>query len=248
MEVLDIFKGDAFTLASLTKAINAVDYVPGRIGQLRWFREEGIPSTFVIVEEDSETIRLVESQPRGGVPGVSSTEKRKARSFSVPHIPTMDKVLADEVQNVRAYATGQSPSDQLLMVQQLVERKLTKMRRRIEGTIEFHRIGALAGKILDADGTTTILDLFDAFEVEQQTHNFAFSTDATDVRGVVRAAQRKGQSALGADSTVTSGGGSGVSVAKIEPPIPLEPQALRKVRMRIIFNQRRNFILCLSRH
>src|SRR5687767_1943591 len=53
-------------------------------------------------------------------------------------------------------------------------------------------------------------------------------------------------SVLGADSMVTGGGGSDVSVGKIEPPSPVELQALRKERITMIFSQRRNFILCLS--
>src|SRR5207247_9195491 len=45
---------------------------------------------------------------------------------------------------------------------------------------------------------------------------------------------------------VTGGGGSDVSVGKIGPLNPVELQALRKARMTTMFNQRRNFMLCLS--
>ena len=53
---------------------------------------------------------------------------------------------------------------------------------------------------------------------------------------------------------VTIGGGRGVSVGKSGTLIPPEPQALRNMNMTIpkstetlvVFNQRRNFMLCLS--
>jgi hypothetical protein len=195
-DVLDVFKGDAFSMAALTKAINHIDHVPQRIGQLRWFEEEGIASTIVIVEEDHETISLVPVRDRGGVPDPSATDARKARTFRVPHVPTNDKVLADEVLNVRAYAMGGAPSMELLMLQNLVTKKLEKMRRRIEATIEFHRIGALAGSIRDADGTTELLNLFTAFDVSQQTLAMALNTATTNVRGKIREAQRLSHTAL----------------------------------------------------
>lgn len=200
MDVLDVFKGDAFTMASLTKAINAIDHVPQRIAQLGWFAEEGIDTTKVIIEEEQQTITLVPVRERGGVPESSATDKRAARMFTVPHIPTLDKVLADEVLNVRAYATGQAPSVALLMVQDLVNKKLAKMRRRIEATVEYHRMGALAGQILDADGSSVIYNLFTEFGVSQQTQGMALTTDTTDVRSKVRAAQRLAMTALGNDA------------------------------------------------
>ena len=97
---------EAFTLASLTKAINHMEYVPGRIGQMGLFEEVGIATTVVILEEEYGTIRLIPTSPRGGVPEPVSRDPRKARSFVVPHIPVMQQVRADEVQNVKAFGVA----------------------------------------------------------------------------------------------------------------------------------------------
>ena len=43
MPALDIFSSSAFSMVSLTDAINKMPYVPGRIGQLGLFREQGVP-------------------------------------------------------------------------------------------------------------------------------------------------------------------------------------------------------------
>jgi hypothetical protein len=51
MPTLDIFSGSAFSMVALTDAINKMPYVPGRIGQLGLFREQGVSTTSVMIEE-----------------------------------------------------------------------------------------------------------------------------------------------------------------------------------------------------
>jgi hypothetical protein len=43
MPTLDIFGNSAFSLTSLTDAINKVPFIPGRLGQLGIFDESGCP-------------------------------------------------------------------------------------------------------------------------------------------------------------------------------------------------------------
>lgn len=197
MEVLDSFK-DSFSIASLTDSISHMDYVPGRVGQLGLFAEEGIPTRTVLIEEDNKTLRLVRTAPFGGVPTPNTTEARKVRSFVVPHIPIMDSIGAEEIQGVRAYANGQTPSQQLLSVEGMRDRKLSEMLPNLEATLEYQRIGAIKGVIYDADGSTVIYNLFTEFGVAQQTANFALGTSSTDVLKKIREAQRLSIAALGA--------------------------------------------------
>ncbi len=58
------------------------------------------------------------------------------------HLPQRGAVIADEVQNVRAFGT----ESELETVQNLVNRKLEKMRRNIDATMEWQRIGAIKGR------------------------------------------------------------------------------------------------------
>ena len=51
MPALDIFGSSAFTMVALTDAINYMPFVPGRIGQLGRFREQGVSTTSVMIEE-----------------------------------------------------------------------------------------------------------------------------------------------------------------------------------------------------
>ena len=44
---MDIFNDDAFSVVSLTKAIEDTPFVPGRVGQLGIFSEEGVSTTSI---------------------------------------------------------------------------------------------------------------------------------------------------------------------------------------------------------
>lgn len=65
MPTLDIFGNSAFSLTSLTDAINKVPFVPGRLGQLGIFDESGVSTTSVIIEEREGSLTLIETSQRG---------------------------------------------------------------------------------------------------------------------------------------------------------------------------------------
>ena len=197
MEILDIFSGDAFTMASLTNTINHLDFKPAVLRAMGIFDEEGVPTRTVIIEEEFGTLRLVPTAEWGGVGSVSKIDKRKSRSFIVPHLPTRDAITAEEVQNVRAYAQNMTPQQALLAIEQLRDKKLVKMRDDLEVTLEHHAIGAVKGTILDSDGSTVIFNLFTEFAVTQQTHNMVLDTGGTIVIIKAREAIRKSLTALG---------------------------------------------------
>lgn len=182
MPALDIFNSNAFSMVSLTDSINKVPFLPGRIGQLGLFREQGVATTSVLVEEREGSLTLVETTARGA-PAVQNTHnKRKARSLTVPHIALEDTILADEVQNLRAFGSD----SQLEGVQQVVNDRLEEMARKLDATLEHLRIGAIMGKILDADGTTVLYDLFQEFGVTQQTEIDFDLDNASPTAGAIK--------------------------------------------------------------
>src|SRR3546814_7485496 len=66
----------------------------------------------------------------------------------------------------------------------------------IDATLAYHRLGAVTGKIYDADGTKVLLDLYDRFGITQKTQGCALGTETTKVRSMVTAAKRKSEDAL----------------------------------------------------
>ena len=66
MADIAIFEDEAFTVTSLTAALNDQPYLPGRISSLGLFREEGITTLTVQIEKDGMTLALVKAAARGG--------------------------------------------------------------------------------------------------------------------------------------------------------------------------------------
>jgi hypothetical protein len=164
MPALDIFGSSAFTMVALTDAINKMPYVPGRIGQLGLFREQGVSTTSVMIEEREGSLNLVETTARGAPAIQNTTNKRKARSRGAP-LALEDTILADEVQNVRAFGS----ESMLEGVQAVVNQRMSEMATKMDATLEHLRIGAIKGQILDADGSAVIYDLFTEFGVTAHT-------------------------------------------------------------------------------
>lgn len=192
MPTMDIFNNDAFSVASLTKAINEQPHVPGRIGALGLFSEEGIVSTSIQVEKVGEALSLVPAGERGSPAVAVGGDKRQLVSFSAIHLPQRSTILADAVQNVRAFGS----ETELETVQSVVNQRLAKQRRRLDATIEFQRMGAIKGLIVDADGSTELVNLFTQFGVTQQVQDMDLG-GATDPRVNAMAAKRKVEDALG---------------------------------------------------
>lgn len=190
---MNIFESDIFTMASLTAAINEVQYVPSQIGDAGLFEGQGISSTHMVIEKDGDTLGLVEAKPRGALGTPVGGSKRTGVTFTAAHLPTTATVLADEVQNVRAF----NSEDTMEAVQTKVNQRLAKMAGRIDMTHEYHRLGAIMGKVLDSDGTSVIYDLFSAFDMTQQTVEMKLDTATTDVQGLCLDIHEKTEEALG---------------------------------------------------
>jgi hypothetical protein len=191
---LGIFESDKFSLQELTAAINEAPALPSRLAALGMFQEEGIMTTSLTVEKDMDTLTLIPNQSRTtATPNTTGGSARSVVVFPTTHLPTQDTITPDDVQNMRAF--GKASEEETMF--DFVQKRLAKMRRRLDATIEYQRVGAVKGTIIDSDGTTVIANLFSAFGLTQQTHTLALATDSTDVRGETLAAKDKMESALG---------------------------------------------------
>jgi len=194
MAVNNVFDSDIFSLQSLTDAINKLPFKPSRIGSMGLFGTRGVTTLTVLIEENADKLALLSTKHRGGPSNVGQGEKRTVRSFAIPHIPLEDAILAEQVQNIRAFGT----ENQLQSVSQVVNDRLEVMRQSHEVTLEYHRIGALQGKIYDADGVTLLFNLFTEFGVSEQEVDFDLGDSTTDCRLKCLAVKRAVETALGA--------------------------------------------------
>ena len=135
-----------------------------------------------MIEEREGSLNLIETTSRGSPAAQNTTNKRKARSFIVPHVALEDTILADEIQNLRAFGS----ESQLEGIQQTVQFRLAEMSRKHDATLEHLRVGAIKGQILDADGSTVLYDLFNEFGVTQYTEIDFDLDNASPVEGAVK--------------------------------------------------------------
>lgn len=189
---LDIFNNDAFGITALTAAINDAPHKPTRLGELGWFEEEGIASLTFWIERQGNTLKLIANQPRGGRGQQPAIDRSKAFLFGCSHLPQSDSILADEVAGVREFGTA----NQLKTIQGVVNKRLANMRSNIDATLEYHRIGAMLGKIMDADGVTVLEDLLARFGMTRQKVTLGLSGTG-DIQTSVIGAARLSEAALG---------------------------------------------------
>ncbi|NWD02211.1 major capsid protein [Pseudomonas sp. P7779] len=199
MADIAIFEDDAFSVSSLTAAINEQEYMPGRISSLGLFREEGISTLTVQIEKDGDTLALVPSGERGTSGLVVGGTKRTLIPFNTVHLPERFTIKADEIQGIRAFGTR----SELQAVQDVVNKRLAKARRQLDATHEFQRMGALNGQVLDADGKTVLLDIYKSFGVNRQKLQMGLNSPDTELRVKCGEALDMQEEALG---SVTSSG------------------------------------------
>lgn len=194
MPMPDVFNSNIFSMETLTAAVNANPYLPGRLGALGLFEEKGVATTKVAIERRDGKLVLLQTQPRGAPATAYQRQRAEVLNFSIPFTSLSDTIYAQSFQDQRVFG---SESD-LVTAQIVTAESLTGMQRSHAATLEYHRIGAIKGLILDADGST-IYDLFNEFGVAQQTQSFALGNGATDVRTVCMATRRKVEDAIGDD-------------------------------------------------
>ncbi len=201
MSGTNVFDNDLFTLTSMTAAINHQPATPNRVRNLGIFEEQGIATTTAWIERKAGKLQLVANQERG-TPGQSlAREKRDALPFKCMHLPQNDFIMADEVQNVRDFGSESN----LKTIESVRDEKLERMRANLDATEEFHRVGALQGKIYDADGTTVVEDLYDRFGLTKTTTAFGLTSDGNgenDFRNKSRTIQRNVKKVLGGNVVV----------------------------------------------
>ena len=146
-----------FGVQALTTAINKIDPGASQIRELGIFEPEYLTTTYADIEFQDGKVHLVASKERGTSGQAVESPKRTVRTVKVPQAATvMDKI----------------------------NEKLAGGKSDLEYTREHLMLGALQGKILDADGSV-LLDVNTEFGVQRKTLNIELSKDTTKVGSVL---------------------------------------------------------------
>lgn len=174
--MLDPFK-DGYSLVQLSEAINVLPNRYGRVTQLNLFPFKGQTQPSVAIEMRNGVLTLIPTTAWGGVPPKNRSGKRNIRTFTIPHTSLEDVVMAADVMGVRAFGTENT----LEAVNTRVNDKLQEMKDKFDQTMEFRKMMALKGIVLDAD-LSVIENYFTAFGVTEKVVYFDLSNANTDVR------------------------------------------------------------------
>lgn len=186
--------GNLFTCAEMTDAVNKLPLAPLRFS--RMFEEKGVRTTSVDLELKASRITLIADSPRGGVPEYIHGSRRQVKTLSTAHLAQAAMVAPEDIQDLRSFGTTE-----LATPESVVNDKMQILKRNMDMTREMHRLGAVKGVVMDADGRTPLLNLFDVFDVKQKKQTITFPTMAADTENVILGsilnAKRMAEAAMG---------------------------------------------------
>ncbi|MCF1457752.1 MAG: major capsid protein [Shewanella sp.] len=162
MDLQQALEAESFTVRSLTDSINNILMPPMRIAELGIFEERGIRTTSMKVEFKDGQIIIVPEKERGADGTHTEDRDRKLFTFDAIHLPLEASIYADDIQNVRAFGS----ETELEQLDTLIAEKQEDHRMSLDATIEYQRIGAMMGKVLNAKGEV-LVDLFKTFGITE---------------------------------------------------------------------------------
>ncbi|EEE45394.1 major capsid protein [Roseibium alexandrii] len=179
MASMDIFNNDAFRMIELSEAVREIEYVPQLLATIGLFEEKGVYVRDIGIEKKGQTLSLIPTSTDGEAPRQNSANKANIRNFRTQRLTDAFTLTVSEVAGMRAFGT----ESELQVVMNEYAERMGEVRDNMDLTHEFHRLGALQGKLLDADGTSIIYDYFDEFGISEPTPiNFELGTASTKVR------------------------------------------------------------------
>jgi hypothetical protein len=128
------------------------------------------------VEEQNGILNLLPTMPVGAPGTGNKMGKRTVRTFSVPHIPVDDFITPSEFEGIRAFGSETEMKSLAIVMNE----HLQAARNKFDITIEYLRMGALKGIILDSDGST-IYNLYTEFSITPKVVAFALTTSTTKI-------------------------------------------------------------------
>ena len=193
------FDAGGYSLAEMTQAINILPNLYTRLGQIGLFRFEGVTQRSIVIEQREGVLSLLPSVPLGAPATVGNREQRSMRSFALPWIPHDDVILPADIQGMPALGVSDA-ADPLVEV---MNRKLTLMRRKHAQTREYMEMNALRGIVKDGAGTT-LYDYFTEFGITQISVDFVFGTAGTNIQAKVRTTLRGIEDNLLGETMITA--------------------------------------------
>lgn len=190
--ILDTLTGDGYTTRELSMAINKVPYVSRRLAPL--FQFKGLTQRNLLLDRKAGIVQIIPTQVwNSGKTTMLDGPSRDAVPFSCVHVPHDGVLHASDISGIRAFGS----ESELETIEGKQNEILAALRLNHEATHEHMRIGALKGLVVDANGSTTLYDLYDAFGITQTTVDMDLDDSTTDIKAKVEVIRAAIETALG---------------------------------------------------
>lgn len=173
--LLDPFVSE--NILKLTTLVEAIKILPNSYGKINTsgiFKERPVNTRTIIIEMKDGVLNLLPTKPVGAPGSELNRGLRNARPLIVPHIPAHDVILPQELEGIRAFGK----EDQVAALSDIVAEHLQNAKDKFFITKEYHRIRAIQGSVLDADGSTVLFNWFNEFMMKQMSFEFDFTGTA----------------------------------------------------------------------
>lgn len=172
---------NAFEVVDYTQELQIIPNSWTLLNDVGLFSEEFLTTPTVTFEETAKTLALIGDQFRGAKPQANKDDVRKIRSYPIAHFPIVDEILPADIQGKRAYGSQDTAETEAAVI----ARKMERIRRNIDITMEVGRFSTLTTGNLYAPNGTISGNLFTDFGITQTSVDFVLGTGTTDLIGKV---------------------------------------------------------------
>lgn len=191
--VTDVFSQNAWGVIEFQEEIiEKVDFKPQLLGGLGLFQPIYSRSRTIAVAARNRTLSLIPTSPDGAPPEELVEQGSNVRTFQTVRLAKGSTIQASELAGVAALPFSLQTKE----VVDEVTRRTAQIMDEMELTWEYMRLGAIFGRVVDADGVTILRDWYSEWGVAEPAEiNFALNDETTDVRKVCRDVKRVMQKA-----------------------------------------------------
>jgi len=169
--------GNAFEVVDYTAELQIVPTSWTLLNDSGLFSEEFLSTNTVTFEETAQTLGLIGDQFRGAKPQANKDDNRKIRSYPIAHFPIVDAIKPEDIQGKRMYGSNDMAETEAAVM----ARKMERIRRNMDITMEVGRFSTLTTGNLYAPNGTISGNLFSDFGITQTSVDFLFGSATTDI-------------------------------------------------------------------
>ncbi|MCG6204193.1 major capsid protein [Rhodopseudomonas sp. HC1] len=191
--VTDVFNANGWGVIEFHEdVVEKVAFKPQLLGSLNLFEPIYSRSRTIAIASKEGTLSLIPTSEMGAPPEELIPQGAKVRKFDAVRLAKGSTIYAIELAGVLALPFDEQTRD----IAQEVSDRTAQITDDLELTWEYHRFGAILGKVFDADGTTVLYDWFSEWGIAEPAEiNFNLNVDTTDVRKKCRDVKRTMQKA-----------------------------------------------------